>query len=454
MDTATPRDLRHPLPQQQAEGRKPSGLARNRRGRAEELLLKISTAVGSNLNLPGILDTILKESMEVVTAQEGSVLLRDGVSNRLEMLASRGLPRDIVRRGHIPRDGSIAQWVVQNEKPLILNGKVRGQDYSPAPAGTRTIASAMCLPLLAKGRVIGTLNLNRTDTSLGTFRRTSLNLMTLVSAHAAESIQIARLHEAVIHAERLAAIGETVSGVAHCVKNMLTGLSGGLYICRGAVERNDMAAFAKGSAILDQAISRISSLAMDMLEYSKDRPLKLAEMSVERLFAELKSVKAVVAEQRDVDIRVAIDKDAAILLAAGDQLFRSLLNLVDNAIDACGRGGWVSLSAAADASPEAMGRLSRDAPYAVVLRVADSGPGIHPDAAGQLFQPFFSTKGSRGTGLGLAVARKIMLEHGGDLVLESQTGQGAVFALYLAAPDPGASSARARAIPPERPEAA
>ena len=102
-----------------------NALRGRRRRNTEKLLLRISAAVASRLDLPAILDTILEEAMVAMAAQEGSIMMHHPKRERLEMLAARGLPEAVVNRGHIHRKGSIAEWVIEHNRPIIFNGLVK-----------------------------------------------------------------------------------------------------------------------------------------------------------------------------------------------------------------------------------------------------------------------------------------------------------------------------------------
>lgn len=425
------------------KAKKPSDTASRRPGsdtgaRAASInasLLAICQAMGSNLDREKVLDTILDLSTREMRAQEGSILLYDAGRDRLEMLASKGLPDAMIARGYIPRKGSIAEWVIDNDKPTILNGAVGEKKYFSAN-DDRTIVSSMCVPLRARGHVLGTINLNRTDPAVGPFRDRDLDSMIILASQAAISIENSQLHEAKLQGERLAAIGQTVAGVSHCIKNMLTSLRGGLSVCELARKGENWEMYDQGVDVLQRAVKRVSTLALDMLDYSKDRTHRPSWLRLDELFADLAVLKEQAAHELDIKLQCEAPEEAKAAFADPDQLFRCVLNLLENAIDASPTGGKILLSAWIDTSPEALRRLRKNAPAATVIRVADGGAGVAPEDAGRLFEPFFSTKGSKGTGLGLAVTRKIIREHGGDLELASKPGESAVFAIYLPLPDP------------------
>jgi len=396
-------------------------------------LLKITEALGSSLELHTVLQTILEQTTQEMQAQQGSILLFDEHQDRLQMLASIGLPEEMVRKGYIARRGSIAEYVIEHNQPLILNDQGGGNEYRPLD-NTRRIVSSMCLPLRARGRVLGTINLNRLDPELGPFHDADLETMVLLTSHAAIFIENSRLHEANLRSERLAAIGQTVAGISHCIKNILTGVRGGLSLIDMATGSQNWEMLGKGRDILGRNVERISSIMLDMLDYSKERTPAKARLPLNSLIEEVFNTVRGEAAQREIALESQVDADAAFVDGDGQQLFRCLLNLVGNALDATPKGGRVWVTAETATAPAALNRLrGGDATAAAVIRVCDSGPGIAAENHTTIFEPFFSTKGSKGTGLGLAVTRKLIREHGGDIELESAPGESAIFAIYLPA---------------------
>jgi len=146
------------------------------------------------------------------------------------------------------------------------------------------------------------------------------------------------------------------------------------------------------------------------------------------LVREAAACLAAEAEAKGVEMVLVVPEGGGpVVLADGEMLLDAYLNLVSNAIDAAAmvERGRVTLSCSLDHGQ-------------ACLQAADNGPGLEPEAAGRIFQGFYSTKGADGTGLGLMVAQKTAQEHGGEVVFESQPGQGAVFGLALPARRPEA----------------
>jgi signal transduction histidine kinase len=300
----------------------------------------------------------------------------------------------------------------------------------------------MCAPLLAKGRAIGALNVNRYQAAPGVFRDEDLRVLVILAGQAALCIENARLHEQIIQQARLAAIGQTVAGISHCVKNMLTGLRGGMGILEIAQTSKDWGTVSKATGFIKGNIERISMLVMDMLDYSREKTPYRKITDLQKLADEVFAVVHYKAEMLKIRLESEIDPACAAHPVDTDQIFRCLLNLVENAMDALEDGGLVRVQAAPVAEAEARAIFGKDAPLAdmgriVRLSVSDNGMGIPSENIPLLFQPFFSIKKSKGTGLGLAVTWKIVTEHGGKALVESQPGAGSSIHLILPEKNPG-----------------
>ena len=233
-----------------------------------------------------------------------------------------------------------------------------------------------------------------------------------------------RLRAQLIEAERLAAIGQTVAGLAHCIKNILNGLKGGSYLVNTGLRREDSELVNEGWTTVQKSITRIGNLSLDMLSYSRERSPELQNTDPADMLESTVDMVMKAAELEGVRIQMEIDAPGPVRM---DQLAmsRAIMNLVVNAVDACkekdyGSKDWPQVTVAAwlDGGD-------------LVIKVADNGKGMSPDMQAHLFQRFFSTKGSRGTGLGLAVTHKIISEHGGTIEAFSEPEKGSAFIIKI-----------------------
>jgi len=220
--------------------------------------------------------------------------------------------------------------------------------------------------------------------------------------------------------ERLAAMGETIAGLAHCVKNLLNGFKGGEYLVNRAIKKQDTGMISKGWNMVEKNIDRISTLVLDMLTYVKDREPEYSEVDLNNLIEEARELLSIQAGKVGVEIKTKTDENLNKVTLDSTGILRCLVNLIGNGIDACSeKGGYVAVES----------RLDSDDYFE--LEVSDTGCGMDQDTLKVLFTKFFSTKGSKGTGLGLPVVHKIVKEHQGSITVKSEPGQGTTFSMRL-----------------------
>jgi PAS domain S-box-containing protein len=246
--------------------------------------------------------------------------------------------------------------------------------------------------------------------------------------------EIKRLQRELIQSERLSAIGQAVAGMAHYTKNILNGLQGGVYMVNTSLKKNKPELLPKGWAMVENNVGRISDLVMNILIYSKERepdyvecsPNDIAQEVYHLMHETLEAEAAKLHELTQKQYRVKLIKD---LDPSIDQCYmdptgvhRCLLNLVTNAIDACALDSD-------DDKDFAIIIRTRQEDEGVRFDVVDNGSGMSEQVQKKLFERFFSTKGPKGTGLGLLVTRKIVDEHRGSISFESSPGKGTTFTM-------------------------
>jgi PAS domain S-box-containing protein len=222
----------------------------------------------------------------------------------------------------------------------------------------------------------------------------------------------------------LAAIGMTAAHLAHHIKNVLSHMNGATRLLDKSLRDSQDTTVERTWPILRRSTARMSRLSHDMLALARESEPARTPVAVNEVILNLLSDCAEMASLAGVQILTELDPALPPALLDFTFVTDCVLNLVNNAIEALDmsdvveRRVWVST--AFDAERRCL-----------ELTVRDSGPGIPPESQEQIFEPFFSTKGSRGTGLGLAAARKGIEEHGGSILVESTPGQGAEFTVSL-----------------------
>ncbi|MBS5050204.1 MAG: histidine kinase [Desulfovibrionaceae bacterium] len=234
--------------------------------------------------------------------------------------------------------------------------------------------------------------------------------------------------------DRLASLGLLMGSTAHGIKGMLTALDGSVYRLGAGLERGDEPRMRDSLKDLKDMVGRLRKMVLDILYFAKERELDRSDLDLGEFLGTVVGTVSDKAAAAGIAVELE-NKDAGIISADASTLSSALVNLLENAVDAC----------RADSKPEHKVRVvAAGRPDTVDIRVEDNGIGMSEEARAKLFTLFFSSKGKGGTGIGLYVARQIVMQHGGRIEVESIQGAGSVFTVVLprlappAAPRPGA----------------
>jgi PAS domain S-box-containing protein len=233
-----------------------------------------------------------------------------------------------------------------------------------------------------------------------------------------------RLQHELVNSERLAAVGQTVAGLAHSIKNILHGLKGGSYLVDLGLKKDDTERLKSGWDMIKRNITRTSELVMDLLSYSKERKPEYEPCDPNEIVGDMAELIVQRAQENDIEIVKEFDPSIGEVVMDPRTLHESLLNLASNAVDAC----------IFDEDTDKKWRVelkTKKENGTIRFDVADTGMGMSDVVRKKLFTSFFSTKGHRGTGLGLLVTRKLIEEHGGSIDVASLPGIGTTFIVRL-----------------------
>ncbi len=237
--------------------------------------------------------------------------------------------------------------------------------------------------------------------------------------------EIKRLEAELVRSERLAAIGQTVAGLAHGIKNLLQGFKSGSYLVNLGIKKNNPEKLNQGWNMVQQNINRTSDLVMDLLTLSKERAPEYEECAPNEIAADVCDLMAETARENEISIVRDFDPDIGAAVMDPRTIHSCLLNLMSNAMDAC----------LFDESPDKKYRVClksvKENANGIRFEICDNGAGMTEEVRKKIFSSFFSTKGHRGTGLGLLVTRKHIEEHGGAIEVDSEAGAGTTFTVRL-----------------------
>ncbi|PKN08372.1 MAG: histidine kinase [Deltaproteobacteria bacterium HGW-Deltaproteobacteria-8] len=223
--------------------------------------------------------------------------------------------------------------------------------------------------------------------------------------------------------DHLASLGMLIASLSHGIKGLLTALDGGVYKVNAGFRADDQQMVQVGWGKVTELIGRIKGMVLDILFYAKKRELQLRQVAAAELAAQVCETVAPKAEQLGVTFVSELDPNLGSFAVDSVVLSAALVNMLENAVDAC-------LEDHAKEKHEVVFRARPDA-NGVFFEIQDNGIGMQPETLARLFSVFFSTKGSRGTGLGLFIAKKAVDQHGGRLGAVSEPGQGSTFRIWI-----------------------
>ena len=385
------------------------------------VLYEAATAVSNILDVDELLDRIMELVLRTTEADQGCFLLKDAESGAL-------LPKAVKARIPGTADLAVSRTIVEHVLKeqagiLIANAAEDDRFRAGASIAKHRLREVICVPMRGRHETVGVLFLDtQTGPDDARFTEDHLQLAIAIAHQAGLAVEETRYYGAMLHAERLAAVGQTIAGMSHHIKNIMQGVRFGSDMVRTALKDDDRGLLAKGWKLVERNQARIDDLILDMLSYSKERDPIIEPTDLKELVHDVLDVVRGRAAEAKVSLAFEPPVEFPPVPCDPDGVHRAVLNLVGNALDALdGRdGAAVTLEL----------RKSADGRWAE-LDVRDNGPGIPAELHAEIFKPFVSTKGNRGTGLGLPVSLKTIEEQDGELLLASEDGKGCCFTVRL-----------------------
>ena len=405
-----------------------------------QALYRISEeAVRPSITIEQLLSRILEQALEVAGADRGCMLLRDADTGELvpEVFRHRNSADESSR---MPVSRTIVDYVLHNRQGVRTSDARADQRFVPGQSILQGgIREAICVPMQGRYDLLGVIYLDTTTPpeqvilNGGTpskFTEDMLRLMVAIGRQSALAVEDNRYQQALVKAERLAAVGQTIAILSHHIKNILQGVRGGSYLIDMGLKDHSEDMVRKGWGIVEKNQQKIYNLVMDMLSYGKERQPALRKADLHETLDEVCELLQGRASEIHARIERRFDRDIPAVTFDAEGIHRAVLNVLTNALDAVEHVSDGDESAQNKREGLVIVQTGYDpATRTVFVSITDNGPGIPPDQLASIFNLFESTKGSRGTGIGLPVSQKIIREHGGEIVVESQPGVGSTFTL-------------------------
>lgn len=413
-----------------------------------QIMYRTALAVSHTLDIDQLLQRIMELIFEWVEADRGCIMLVDWESGDAipKVYRSRRETRSSER---MRISQTILDYVLEHREGVLTSDAREDERWDPAASILKLgVREAICVPLQGRYGVVGAIYIDTytppgqavQNRHVNRFSEEHLKLMVAIGHQAALAVEDTSYYSALVQAERLAAVGQTIAILSHHVKNILQGVRGGSYLIEEGLKNTDTELIRKGWNIVDKNQEKISNLVMDMLTFSKERQPEKVPADLNQVVAEVIELMQARAGEAGVTLDWRPAADLPTLYFDPDALHRAILNVVTNAIDACERAPEGRVAVATE-------HLADKALARVV--VEDNGEGIAPDDVHKVFSLFESRKGSRGTGLGLPVSQKILREHGGEIRVESAPNVGSKFCLEFPAVTPKEACGAADGSVPE-----
>jgi signal transduction histidine kinase/pSer/pThr/pTyr-binding forkhead associated (FHA) protein len=421
-----------------------------------QIMYRTALAVSHTLDIDQLLARIMDMIFEWVDADRGCIMLKDLDTGELVPKVRRHR-RGLASDERITISQTILDYVVERNEGVLTSNARDDDRWDAAKSILRMgVREAICVPMQGRYDVVGAIYIDTSITpqrilqqsTANKFTQEHLKLMIAIGHQAALAVEDTSYYKAMVQAERLAAVGQTIASLSHHIKNILQGVRGGSYLIEMGMKdhakaisdgqldveaaKKAVGIMRKGWGIVEKNQERISTLVMDMLTFSKEREPAAEPANLNEITADVVELMKTRAAEERVELAWLPAPTMPTLMFDPESMHRAVLNVVTNAIDACHDRDHGRVEVSTQYSHDE--RMAR-------VQVVDNGSGIERDDLERIFAVFVSRKGGRGTGLGLPVSQKILQEHGGKIRVESQVGQGSRFTLEFPATSPHVAAA-------------
>ena len=395
--------------------------------------------IGKTLSSTLDLDELFKKALELLKAQWGYalcvILFLDREKNELYVRQVIGRDFEKVRglRFRVGMDG-IVGWVAKSGEPLYV------PDVSEDPRYIKEfseVKSEAAFPLKIRDQVIGVLNVESEE--LRGFDEEDLKALLSFATQMSISIENAQLfsdlkqtvqelkqaQDQIIQAEKLRAMGEMASGVAHDFNNVLAVVLGNIQLLLHQLDRLSPEEIREGLKIIERSSKDGAETVRRIQEFTgvrRDR--EFVSLSLNEIITEVVNITQPrwkdQTQKKGIQVGLTAQLgEIPLVMGSPSELREVLTNIIFNAVDAMPEGGKLSITT----SPQAEDWVE--------VRIADTGIGMTEEVKKRIFDPFFTTKGVTNSGLGMSVSYGIIKRHGGEILIESELGKGTTFIIHL-----------------------
>ena len=383
-------------------------------------IIHLNALMNQTYNLNELLNLILVETEKMFGVEGTSILLEENHTGNLKFYVSTGEKRNILKTISMKRGEGICGYVYETGKILMENDAKKSKFFSDkadkkANFITRNL---LCVPLQIKDKRIGVIEL--VNKKNGRFSQNDIEFLQAIANQISLSLERQILIDEKIKSEKLATIGETIAGLSHYIKNILNGFTGGAFIIDKNIGKIESEKVKIGWQMIKTNIEKISQLVLDMLQYSKTRTPELKKEDINKIIEDVLALEKKRFQKNKIKINKKLQQNLPLIPIEEKDIYRCFLNLIGNSIDALenSQNAIITVTTKKDDSH-------------LLVEIEDNGIGISEENQKKLFTKFFSTKGSKGTGFGLPITKKIVEEHHGSISVFSRLNKGTKITIRL-----------------------
>ncbi len=394
---------------------------------AWNVMYQLAESIGTFSSINEFLERTTDIIISHLPSDRVFILLRDAESGDMEPAVIRHRKKRGGEDDRVITSRRIINHVLQTRQGVLCanaQSETRfgagSKDASIAQLGLRSV---ICVPILMHYDVAGVIQID-CPMSIHTYSQQQLLVATAIGKLAGMAIENARLIEARVRQERLAAVGETVAHLSHNIRNILQGIRSGADVVEMGIKRGNLDRVGSGWTIVQRNLERTMRLATNMLTFSKQREPQVELAQLNDVVEDAVGLCITAADSKHVDIKTDLD-DLPLIPLDNDGIHQVITNIVLNAVEAVDADTGRILVRTIHDTEHGEARLT----------ISDNGPGIAEEDRQSIFEAFHSTKGHGGTGLGLAACKKIVDELQGSIEVHSSS-EGTSFVVVLDAASP------------------
>ncbi len=389
-----------------------------------DLLYEVERELSRAPDFDTLVESITQKTLDLVDAQASALTLRRPDHYRAYVLVDRaggegGHAWEFSERTLEAEAGITARAMERGEAVICGSGDCEPVPDRASEAMGLPVDNALAVPLFDEDECIGALkvaNRRHAEADFHGFTDDDVKVLRLVAGQIAGAVAAERHRERREKQERLAAIGQALSGVLHDLKNPASIINGYVQLMVKADERQKRERYAES---IQQQFDQFNQMTRELLVFARGETNVVSEqVEIEEFMETLEQLLDEEMEAKEVDLEVVVDVEGIVELDPA-KIRRAILNLTRNAAEAMDEGGKVTV------------RVAREADGALRFEVRDRGEGIPPEIRDTLYDSFVTQGKAHGTGLGLAIVKKVVEDLDGEIDFETEMGEGTTFYLRI-----------------------